>query len=173
MTTIIPFEKKQVSNNFFVKNNFNNAVKSLNNLVNNESVIENSFGNSENLLKCIRSAFDYLNNKWNDSNEKFILIFAFNFDKNMENDIKKKFEKEEIFKKCINLILIGIEFEEANRTNAKNFVANYFAEKSLYIDYNDIGILNNIFKKKVLKSDELYFPIEVFKSEKSTNFDKH
>jgi hypothetical protein len=176
ITTVLPLEKKQISNSIFVKNNFNNAVKCLNNLINEE--INNNYNENLNLnlksnvCKNIMSAFDYLNNKWSNINEKFILIFAFNYDKNIESDYKKQFEKYEIFKKSINLIFVGIDFEESSRLDALDLIS-YFSDKSAFINYNDIGILNNIFKKKVLKSDELYFPIEVYKSQNSHYFDKY
>ncbi len=168
ITPLIPFEKKQINNYQFTKSNLNSAAKNLGNydFINSTSHL----GKSDCKLKICKSIlqmFEYLNKKSNYNNEKWLILFLSNFDLDYENI--RKIENESLIKKYLNLIIIGIDFDQKTIDNAKEFL-KLFADKSHFFGDDNVGGLKSIFRKKVLDENKHFFPFEIYKNGKINNF---
>jgi len=166
ITPLIPFEKKLISNYLFTKNNINNHVKNLDNF---SYIADFDISNhaSMQICKTILHTYEYLNKKWNFENEKWIIIFSFNLSIDSEN-LRQKIQNENVIKKYINLIIIGIDYDSSSITKAKEFI-KLFGEKSYYIGDDDVGSLKSIFRKKSLQKEKHFFPFEIYRTRKSNN----
>ncbi len=166
ITPLIPFEKKEINNYLFTKNNINIACKNLYNFVyiNNN---DNQQYTGMHICKCILLTYEYLNKKWNHQNEKFIILFSFNFSIDSEH-LRSKIFNEELIKKYINLIIIGIDFDKGTIIKAREFL-KMFGEKSHFIGNDDIGILKGVFRKTVLNEEKFFFPHEIYKARETNN----
>ena len=166
-STIVPvasFEKKQMQNYKYTKNILNYAVKDIFSFVNEINT------NYINVYKAILLSLDYMNKKWNYENEKWIILFCFNFSNVDFEDSRLLIEKNNSIKNCMNLIVIGIDLNQSSVKNVLEFL-KFFALKSIYIPYEDIGTLKNILKKKGIVEKKHYFPNEIYVPGKTNDMD--
>jgi hypothetical protein len=164
---LIPFDKKQINNYQFTKSNLNAAVKNLGNysFVNTLNPLKGKNQNMK-ICKSILHVFEYLNKKWNFENEKWLILFLTHFDLDYEN--KKKIENESLIKKYLNLIIIGIDFDQDSINKAKDFL-KLFGDKSHYFADDNVGGLKSVFRKKVFDKNKHFFPFEIYKTGKINN----
>lgn len=169
ITPLIPFEIKHINNYQFTKSNLNSAAKNLSNYGFVNSI--NPFGKGSEKMKICKSillVFEYLNKKWNCKNEKWVILFLSNFDLDYEN--KRKIENESLIRKYLNLIIIGIDFDQESINRVKEFL-KLFGDKSHFFCDDNVGGLKSIFRKKVFDENKTFYPFEVYKTGKINNFD--